>query len=406
VRLRTALTSAVAVLAVAGGGVAAYETLGTGSQPGSVTAAQGTAELSPLPPPPAKLVVALQNAQGQVPWDQPLRLVAEHAAITSTSVTGPGGQALPGHATADGSEWRSSNTLEPLETYTVHVAYQDLRGKSHTDDLKVLVADSEKHLRPVLNPAMSAVVGIGQPAIVTFNRTVPDSEKADVERRLTISTSPSVEGSWHWISGTEIHWRPQNYWVPGTTVTFGVNLAHLYLGDGVWGERDAHTATYRIGDSHVSKVDVKNHSMQVFANGKLVKTFKISAGREDKWPTMGGVHIALDKAPTVIMDSATVGIPRNSPDGYYETVKWDVRISNGGAFVHSAPWSVADQGNTNVSHGCVNLAPSDAEWFYNFSQRGDIIDIFNTPRQPVRWDAGTADWNMSWADWLAGSALH
>jgi lipoprotein-anchoring transpeptidase ErfK/SrfK len=104
------------------------------------------------------------------------------------------------------------------------------------------------------------------------------------------------------------------------------------------------------------------------------------------------------------MDSATVGIPRNSPDGYYEKVYWDVRISYGGAFVHAAPWSVADQGSTNVSHGCVNLSTDNAKWFYDFSQRGDVVDVYNSTAAPVLTDPGMADWNLSWREWLAGSA--
>jgi hypothetical protein len=120
---------------------------------------------------------------------------------------------------------------------------------------------------------------------------------------------------------------------------------------------------------------------------------------------MGGVHIALEKAQLVTMDSQTVGIPRDSPDGYYEKVYWNVRITNGGAFVHAAPWSVGQQGRANVSHGCINLSPANATWFYYFARRGDIVDVYNTPRPPSTWDAGTMDWNMSWSQWVAGSAL-
>ena len=405
-RLRIALTAAAATVAVAASGVAVYEAVGVDRSGTTRTASQGPDRLSPLPPPPARLVVAAQNAAGDVPWDQPLRLVAEHGVIKDATLMAPDGSPVAGSTSPDGSEWVAGNTLEPLESYALHVTYTDLNGKQHGEDTTISVADSEKHLNPVLDPAGGARVGVGQPAVVTFNRAVPDAEKADVERRLTVSTTPAVEGSWHWVSANEIHWRPRDYWQPGTKVDFGIDLKHLYLGDGVWGDREAHETSFVIGSSHISKVDVKNHLMQVFDGGKLIKTFKISAGREDKWPTMGGVHIALDKAPVVIMDSATVGIPRNSPDGYYEKVNWDVRISNGGAFVHSAPWSVGDQGTRNVSHGCVNLAPAEAEWFFHFAQRGDVVDIFNTPRPPVRWDAGTADWNMSWDEWVAGSALH
>jgi lipoprotein-anchoring transpeptidase ErfK/SrfK len=159
-----------------------------------------------------------------------------------------------------------------------------------------------------------------------------------------------------------------------------------------------------VGDAHISTVDINAHTMMVTSNGQVVQTFKDSAGR-DKYPSMGGVHIVQYKQPDVLMDSQSVGIPRNSPDGYYEHVAEDVNISDGGEFVHSAPWSVGAQGNSNVSHGCVNLAPSDATWFFNFSQRGDIVNIVNSPRPPDLGDGGTVDWNTSWDKWVAGSAL-
>ena len=153
------------------------------------------------------------------------------------------------------------------------------------------------------------------------------------------------------------------------------------------------------GDAHVSLVDVAKHTMVVRDNGRVVRTMPISAGR-DKYPTMGGVHIALEKSYHVVMDSSTVGIPVNSPDGYKEDVYWNVAITNGGEYVHAAPWSVGAQGSRNVSHGCVNLSPSDATWFYNYALPGDIINIIGTPRRPSASDAGTADWNMGWDKWV------
>ncbi len=406
-RVRTVLTAAVATVTVAaGGGVAAVQLTGHAVTGALSTSSTGVAKLEPLPPPAAQLVVPSANTDSEVPWDQPLRIVAEHGVISAVTLTDDRGNVLAGSTTPDGSEYRSANTLVPLDTYRATVTYSDLKGNRHRGIVTVKAADSEKHLLPVMDPGGGATVGVGQPAVIRFNRWVPDGERADVERRLSVTTEPAVQGSWHWVNGQEVHWRPQQYWTPGTQVSFSVDLHRLYLGDGIWGDPVAHSTHFTIGNRHVSKVDVKHHTMQVFDGDKLVQTFKISAGREDKWPTMGGVHIALSKAAEVIMDSATVGIPRNSPDGYYEKVKWDVRISNGGAFVHSAPWSVSEQGTANVSHGCVNLAPSDAEWFYHWSQRGDVIDIFNTPRPPDLQDPGTADWNTSWAAWVAGSALH
>jgi lipoprotein-anchoring transpeptidase ErfK/SrfK len=126
----------------------------------------------------------------------------------------------------------------------------------------------------------------------------------------------------------------------------------------------------------------------------------VSTGR-DKYPTKNGIHVVLAKEQKVVMDSATVGIPRNSPDGYYETVYWNTRISDSGEYVHSAPWSVGDQGRRNVSHGCVNASPADAEWFYGFSRRGDIVEVKGSP-EPLQQGNGYADWNIPWEAW-AGS---
>jgi lipoprotein-anchoring transpeptidase ErfK/SrfK len=245
-------------------------------------------------------------------------------------------------------------------------------------------------------------VGVGTPIIARFSRSVPKAQRANVEARLAVSTTPAVVGAWHWISDQELHWRPPTYWAPGTKVTVSSSLDNFYVGSGVWG-KGSHSASFTIGASHISRVDVARHQMYVYDNGKLIRTMPISAGR-DKYPTKNGVHITFEKSQVVTMDSATVGIPRNSPDGYYEKVYWDVRISYGGAFVHAAPWSVGEQGRVNVSHGCVNLSTSNAIWFYNFARRGDVVDVYNSGAAPDTSDPGMADWNMSWAAWLAGDA--
>jgi hypothetical protein len=100
----------------------------------------------------------------------------------------------------------------------------------------------------------------------------------------------------------------------------------------------------------------------------------------------------------VVMDSATVGIPRNSPDGYYEKVNWNVQITTGGEYVHAAPWSVKQQGVNNVSHGCVNASPADAQWFFGLSRMGDIVQVTGSPRAPTAKD-GSADWNTPFSQW-------
>src|SRR6185436_2786881 len=78
---------------------------------------------------------------------------------------------------------------------------------------------------------------------------------------------------------------------------------------------------------------------------------------------------------TVIMDSRTIGIPLSDPEGYKLTVNDAVRVTWGGVYVHGAPWSVGSQGYANVSHGCINLSPDNAAWYYDTVSIGDPIII-------------------------------
>jgi lipoprotein-anchoring transpeptidase ErfK/SrfK len=143
--------------------------------------------------------------------------------------------------------------------------------------------------------------------------------------------------------------------------------------------------------------------MTVAVNGKVVKTLKVSTGK-DKYPTTNGVHTVIEKNRHKVMDSTTIGIPKDSPEYYRTKVEYAVRISNSGEFVHAAPWSVNSQGRNNVSHGCVNISPADAAWFFALSRRGDVVKVVGSPRRPGHTE-GLIEWNRSFESWKAGSAL-
>ena len=82
--------------------------------------------------------------------------------------------------------------------------------------------------------------------------------------------------------------------------------------------------------------------MTIMRNGKVEKTFPVSMGRPDgKHETKNGTYYVLEKFPDIVMDSSTYGVPVDSAEGYKLKVQDAVRIDNSGAFVHSAPWSVA-----------------------------------------------------------------
>jgi lipoprotein-anchoring transpeptidase ErfK/SrfK len=324
----------------------------------------------------------------------------ENGHLARVAVTGPRGHRIAGHFDADHRVWTSTPLLH-LDTQYYVDAYSGSSDAPLVRSVTFHTLQPKSRLLARISPLTGMTVGVGQPIAVYF--TAPVSRRAAVERRFHVHSSAGVTGAWHWYSDSEMHFRPRNYWPAHSHVTLTYDLHGIKAGPGTWGD-DGRTIAFGIGASHISKVNADTHQMSVYSDGKLLHTYPVSTGR-DTLPTSSGVHVVLAKAADQIMDSATIGIPRDSPDGYYEHVPWSVRITNSGEFVHAAPWSVAEQGHSNVSHGCVNMAPADAEWFFGFTQIGDVVDVTGTSKQ-LEQGNGFADWNMSWKDWVAGDALH
>jgi lipoprotein-anchoring transpeptidase ErfK/SrfK len=215
---------------------------------------------------------------------------------------------------------------------------------------------------PSFNPVNGALVGVAKPIIINFARPIANRPLA--EQAIHVSSVPPVPGAFYWTTDTQVRWRPYSFWPAGSVVNVDASGAK---------------SSFRVGDALVATVDDKAHQMTITRNGKVEKTFPVSMGRPDgKHETKNGTYYVLEKFPDIIMDSATYGVPNTSPEGYKLKVQWAVRIDNSGAFVHSAPWSVADQGKRNVSHGCINLAPDNAKWFYDNFGSGDPIVIKNS----------------------------
>jgi len=355
-----------------------------------------TATATPADPP----VVSLgADPSGTVAADRPLQVSVADGTLTDVAVEDGQGQALLGDMATDGLGWRSSQPLVPQTAYTVRVSAVGVDQRPFEQTLAVTSSAASAVLHATLSPGDGEVVGVGMPAVVTFDRPVAAADRQAVENRLSVSTNPPVEGAWRWITPARIHWRPATYWQPGTEVGLRSDLRGLRVGE-AWGA-DERTVHFRIGDAHVTTIDVATHQMTVTDNGQVVRVIPASTGR-DRYPTANGVHLALEKSRQVTMDSSTVGIPRNSPGGYYRKVAWATRLSYSGTYVHAAPWSVGAQGERNVSHGCVNVSTADAEWFYNFTRRGDVVDVVNSPAPPKLTDPGMADWNIPWEKWKAG----
>src|SRR5262249_54878366 len=150
-----------------------------------------------------------------------------------------------------------------------------------------------------------------------------------------------------------------------------------------------------------SVANLATDQMTVTENGNTIATYPFSGGRTTD-PTMNGLHIVMDRESVVRMISSTNGIPVDSPDGYDELVYSDVHISDSGEYVHAPPWSVSSPGHPNVSHGCINLSPTDALKFFAFSRVGDVVWVVGGPRPPEFGDHGVMDWDTAWSEFTPG----
>jgi lipoprotein-anchoring transpeptidase ErfK/SrfK len=395
------VAAAVAVLALAGAGLFALRDGdgGTGrllgGGPGSGSGARAEDKVAPV-----RLTVTPRNRATRVALDARAKVVADSGRLRAVRVSGSGGRRLAGELAADARSWVSTGPLAPATRYRVVAEAVDEADTATRRQTTFTTLRPRAELRAAIMPLDGETVGVGLPIGVWFNQPVAD--RAAVERRLQVRSSKPVTGAWHWFADNEVHYRPKAYWPAGAKVTLRARLAGTDAGDGVWGVADR-TIRFSIGQRRVSVVDVRSHRMKVTAGGRTLRVLPVSTGRE-RYPTTNGVHFVVEKNAVKLMDSSTVGIPRNSPGGYYQRVNWSVRISNSGEFVHAAPWSTGSQGRANVSHGCVNLSTANAAWFFRQTRRGDVVEVRGSPKRPGD-SFGVADWNMSWRSWLAGSAV-
>jgi lipoprotein-anchoring transpeptidase ErfK/SrfK len=230
---------------------------------------------------------------------------------------------------------------------------------------------------PTFNPTNGAKAGAAKPIYINFARPIAD--RALAEQAIHISSVPPVPGRFYWTSDTQVRWRPQDFWPAGTVVNI---------------DAGGTKSSFTVPEQLVATIDDATHQMTVSRNGKVEKTIPVSMGMAGGGHTTpNGTYYVLEKFPTIVMDSSTYGVPVDSANGYKLNVQLAVRIDNSGNFVHSAPWSVSDQGKRNVSHGCINISPDNAKWFYDNFGSGDPVVIKNSKgiyNQPD----GASDWQM------------
>ena len=336
-----------------------------------------------------------------VPVDHALRVDVQGAELDSVRVISPAGE-LAG--VIDEGAWRATGRLEPGVDYVVRVTAERADGSEvrrraafHTADLTL-----DQQVYASVAPLDGETVGVGMPVVVAFD--LPVRDRAAFERRMAVTSSPQQPGSWHWLSDREAHWRPRAYWRPGTKVHVDLDINSVAAGDGLYGQ-ESRSVDFQVGSSVVSKVDVDAHVMRTFINGELARTIPVSAGKPG-WETRSGTKVIIEKFRRKRMNATTIGVSEDDPE-YYDlsNVQYALRVTYSGEFLHAAPWSAGSQGSANVSHGCVGMSLADAAWLYDRTHRGDVVEVTGSDRQ-MSLTNGYGDWNASFADYRAGSALH
>ncbi|MGC4964118.1 L,D-transpeptidase [Gordonia sp. DT101] len=328
----------------------------------------------------------------------PITVTSHDGNLSSVVVSGPDGP-VPGKTSSDGSHWVSTGALDFGADYSLTAAARGVDGAgARKIGFTTASADSLADASTVTGDGET--VGVGQPVVINFDTPVADKHNA--ENAIKVTTDPPVEGAFYWLNDSMVRWRPEHFWKPGTKVHVAANIKGIDLGDGVFGENNLDSG-FKVGRSFVAVADDKTKQLTVSVNGKVVKTMPTSLGK-DSTPTNNGTYIVAEREPSVVMDSSTYGVPVNSPEGYKETVYDATRISFSGIYVHSAPWSLGDQGVDDVSNGCLNVSPENAEWFLNHALRGDIVIAKNTVGPTLPGDDGLGDWNVPWSVWKKGNA--
>jgi lipoprotein-anchoring transpeptidase ErfK/SrfK len=382
----------------------------TSNSPGATGQQQpapvGHTSTTPTPPDPVRLKANVKNGASKIKVDTLVTVSASLGTLTKVklSYTNKDRQGRTQHGTVAGkinndrTRWAASDRLEPAATYQLTSVGTNTANQPST----VTTTFSTQNLTlaeqtyPTLYPIKGSHVGVGMPVIVTFD--VPVTNRREFEKNLHVTSSPAQEGSWHWYHSREVRFRPKNYWKPGTKVTVAANINGVNAGGGVYGQLSKETH-FTVGRSVITKINLSSDVAKVYRNGKFVRRIYVSGGKPG-WQTRSGVKLIMDKVYTTRMTNQMIG----AREDYDLRVKYAMRITSSGEFLHAAPWNAAHFGRRNASHGCVGMSTRDAAWLFSRTLIGDPVVTTGTSRR-MEHGNGYSDWNMSYAQYKKGSAL-
>ncbi|WP_129307149.1 Ig-like domain-containing protein [Streptomyces sp. L2] len=332
--------------------------------------------------------------------------------LTAVTMTTENGKAVTGTFSADHTSWKPGTQLERSTTYKVAAEAKDSKGLVAHENASFTTVSPANSFIGTYTPDNGTTVGVGMPVSINFDKAI--TNKAAVQKGVTVTSSSGQEVVCHWFNANRMDCRPEAYWKEGSTVTLKLNLDGVEGASGVYGVQQK-TVTFHIGRNQVSYVDAKTKQMKVTQDGKVVKTIPISAGAPEH-TTYEGQMVISEKFKQTRMNGATVGFTDDDGKGEYDIkdVPHAMRLTTSGTFIHGNYWGAPSVfGNVNTSHGCVGLQDAKgakdpntpAAWFYDHSLVGDVVVVQNTGDKTVSPDNGLNGWNMDWAQWKAGSAV-
>ncbi|MGX5184092.1 L,D-transpeptidase [Streptomyces avermitilis] len=359
----------------------------------------------------AQIKITPKDGSDNASINNAAKVTVSKGTLTDVTMKTAAGTAVAGQISADKKSWSPTGQLERSTSYKITATADDSAGRTAHENASFTTVSPANSFIGNFTPEDGSTVGVGMPVSINFDKAITD--KAAVQKGITVSSSSGQEVVGHWFSANRLDFRPEDYWKGGSTVTLKLNLDGVEGANGVYGVQQK-TVTFKVGRNQVSVVDARTKTMKVTRDGKTVKTIPISAGGPDN-KTYQGQMVISEKFKETRMDGSTVGFTKKDGKGEYDIkdVPHAMRLSNSGTFIHGNYWGAKSIfGAVNTSHGCVGLSDTKgagdpntpAAWFYNNTLIGDVVVVKNTGDKTVAPDNGLNGWNLGWAAWKAGSA--
>ncbi|MFE6284866.1 Ig-like domain-containing protein [Streptomyces sp. NPDC057877] len=404
----SALLGGVLVLSACSGDDGGGDASGTGDK----TSAAKVDEAAAAKTSEAQIKITPKDGSSNASINKDAGVTVSKGTLTEVTMETAEGVAVEGEISADKTSWKPSVQLERSTTYKISVTAEDAEGRAAHENASFTTVSPDNSFLGYFTPEDGSTVGVGMPVSINFDKAI--TNKAEVQKGVTVSTSSGQEVVCHWFNANRMDCRPDEYWQEGSTVTLKLALDGVEGAEGVYGVQQK-TVSFTIGRNQVTYVDAQSKQMKIMQDGKVVKTIPISAGAPEN-KTYEGQMVISEKFEETRMNGATVGFTDDDGKGEYDIkdVPHAMRLTTSGTFIHGNYWGDPSVfGNVNTSHGCVGLQDkkgaddpnTPGAWFYNNSMVGDVVVVQNTGDKTVAPDNGLNGWNMSWEQWKAGSAV-